>query len=339
MDKRNRTSIIAAFCMLLIILDTKTALSGAQEGINLCIMTVIPALLPFFFLSILLTSNLTGSRWSLPHSVGRLVRVPSGSETIFLIGALGGYPTGAQAVSQAYEDGYLKQKDAKRMLGFCCNAGPSFLFGITGAFFSDRKIPWILWFIHLISAILTGMILPGGGHETVQLKSKEPLSIPDILKKSLSVMTNVCGWIILFRVTMAFLNRWILWFAGPEIQIFINGLLELTNGCTALKYIQNEGVRFIFSSVLVAFGGLCVAMQTRSVTGSLGFGMYFPGKLLQSMISFLMSALYQQATFGNHSAVNVHPVIYISVTAIMLITILLLQKKKNSCSFSVSNVV
>ena len=38
----------AALGMLVLILDSKTALAGAREGIDLCIRTVIPSLFPFF---------------------------------------------------------------------------------------------------------------------------------------------------------------------------------------------------------------------------------------------------------------------------------------------------
>lgn len=340
MKHRNWTGIIAAMCMLLIILDSKTTFSGAQEGLKLCIMTAIPALLPFFFLSILLTSALSGSRFSTLRSIGRLVRIPAGSESLFLIGLLGGYPTGAQSVSQAFQDGTLKKSDAIRMLGFCSNAGPAFIFGIASNVFSDKNVPWILWLIHIVSAILVGMVLPGGcNSSSISISKNNKMNLPTNLRKCITIMAQVCGWIILFRVVMSFLNRWIFWIFNEEVIIFLNGIIELTNGCTALPQLHFDGLRFIFYSVFLAFGGLCVAMQTGSVTGSLGYGMYFQGKFLQSGISFLMAALYQQAAFPYGTAVQIHPLIYLIVTAILLISILILQKNKNYCSISAVGVV
>ena len=46
--------------MLALILDGRTAIDGARQGIELCLRTVIPSLFPFFVLSILLTSSLLG---------------------------------------------------------------------------------------------------------------------------------------------------------------------------------------------------------------------------------------------------------------------------------------
>ena len=101
MKHRIRTGIFASLGMLLLILDTKTAIQGAQEGIRLCIMTVIPSLFPFFVLSSLLTGALTGVRLRFLRPIGKLCRMPAGSESLLLIGMLGGYPTGAKSAADA----------------------------------------------------------------------------------------------------------------------------------------------------------------------------------------------------------------------------------------------
>ena len=44
------TGIAASMGMLVLILDGKTALEGARQGIELCLRTVVPSLFPFFLL-------------------------------------------------------------------------------------------------------------------------------------------------------------------------------------------------------------------------------------------------------------------------------------------------
>jgi hypothetical protein len=63
------------------------------------------------------------------------------------------------------------------------------------------------------------------------------------------------------------------------------GILELTNGCIHLGTLEDPELRFAVCAVLLSFGGLCVTMQTVSVTGKLGSGLYFPGKILQTCIT------------------------------------------------------
>ncbi len=140
-----RTGLCAAAAMLILIVDGRTALTGAKEGLDLALTTVIPSLFPFFFLSALLTGSMVGrtSRWLQP--LGRLFGLTCGTEALLIPAFLGGYPAGAQSVAAAAASGRITRKDTSRLLSFCNNAGPSFLFGMAGTMFSDPAAPWILW--------------------------------------------------------------------------------------------------------------------------------------------------------------------------------------------------
>lgn len=285
------TSIFACLGMLALILDAKTALDGAGDGIRLCILSVIPALFPFLVLSILLTGALRGGHVPLLGPLGGLVGIPAGAESVLAVGLLGGYPVGAQSVAQLFRDGQLSADDARRMLGFCSNAGPAFLFGIVGSQFTDPLTGWKLWSIHILSALAVGMLLPGKSTTAVKATVSPAPTITDAMNKAVRVMAQICGWVVLMRVLIAFLQKWFLWLLPIEIQVILLGLLELTNGCLALSDIGSEALRFVAASALLSFGGLCVMMQTGSVTGSLGLGMYLKGKLMQTAISIILSVL------------------------------------------------
>lgn len=102
-------------------------------------------------------------------------------------------------------------------------------------------------------------------------------------------MAQVCGWVILFRIVITFLERWFLWLLPAEISAMIVGFLELSNGCLSLAGEMEFGLKFVLFSCFLGFGGICVAMQTVSVTEKLGTGWYFPGKVMQLIVSFLLS--------------------------------------------------
>lgn len=331
MTRKTWTGIAAAFAMLALILDAKTALVGAREGLQLCIMTVIPSLFPFFFLSILLTSSLSGATVPLPF-ISKLTGIPKGSESVFLIGLIGGYPTGAQSVATLYQNGQLTKKQAERMLGFCSNAGPAFLFGIAAANFTAPFTGWILWIIHILSAIMVSLILPGRSNGSITLRACRQPTMQEILRKSLLVMAQVCGWILLFRLMIAYLNRWFLWYFEDWVQIAINGMVELTIGCTALRYIANEGLRLILCSALISFGGLCVTMQTASVTKELSLKSYFPGKILQTGFSVLLASSYQQLLLPSESNLPLSPLFYCILLLGIIIFAFLYGKAEKRCS-------
>lgn len=291
------TAIAAAISFIVLILDAKTAFSGALEGVKLCTQALIPSLFPFFILSMVLTSTLTGQRIPFFAPIGRLCGMPRGSESLLLVGLLGGYPVGAQSISQAYARGQLTGKDAHRLLGFCSNAGPAFLFGMVAGQFSSMSASWVLWGIHILSALLTAILLPGKSAECVTMPLQKPMKVSQALEKSVRVMATVCGWVILFRIVVAFFARWFLWLLPSWAQTTLIGAMELANGCCSLAAIEPEGLRFVITAGLLSMGGLCVAMQTVTVTEGLGTGLYFPGKLVQTLISLAIAGLLQYGLF------------------------------------------
>ena len=71
--------IAAGIGMLILILDSRTALEGASAGIQLCIQTLIPALYPFFVLSIVFTGALAGVSFPVLSVLGKACGLPSRS--------------------------------------------------------------------------------------------------------------------------------------------------------------------------------------------------------------------------------------------------------------------
>lgn len=323
--------IAAGAGILILILDSKTALQGAREGINLCIQTVIPSLFPFFVFSIMLTGSLTGRSIPLLRPLGKLTGIPAGTESIFLTGLLGGYPVGAQSIASACKNGQLSRKDARRMMGFCSNAGPSFLFGIIGPVLGEFWMVWALWLIHILAAILVGILLPGKSDQALTSPQSASITLPDSLQAAIKSMASVCGWVVLFRVIIAFGNRWLFWAFPSWVQIVMSGILELTNGCCALGCIKDVGLRFVICSGLLSFGGLCVLMQTSSVASGVGLGYYFPGKLLQSGISIILSFFIQLA-LAHQVRVESKSVIILIAVVLLTVFCIFLTIQKNNCS-------
>lgn len=294
MKTHNRyIAIICAAGMLLLILDSQTALNGAAEGISLCINSLIPSLFPFFVLSILLTGALAGQAIRCLKPIGKLCKLPAGSESIFAVCMLGGYPVGAQNISLLFQQGQLTHTQAERMLGFCNNAGPSFIFGVLGIMFSSKITPWLLWSIHILSALIVGALLPVSENECRISPRIKQIDFTEALSRAVKLQALVCGWVIFMRVILAFMERWVFHYFPLNLQIIISGLLELSNGCIRLSTLPNEGLRFIIASALLSLGGICVTLQTTSASKGVSMRMYFPGKLLQCSISILISTFLQ----------------------------------------------
>ncbi len=331
-------AIASAAAMLILILDSKTAFAGGAEGVKLCIEVLVPSLLPFFVVSNMLLSSLAGRPFPVLRPLERHLRVPEGSAYILLLGLLGGYPTGAQAVGQARRTGLVSNKDAGRLLAFCSNAGPSFLFGMGARLFPSLWYCWLLWAIHILSAWVVCMLTPGIPENRPVKPTQSSETLVDALKKAVQVMALVCGWVILFRVIIAFAQRWFLWLLPEAGQILVTGLLELSNGCCALADLERTGLRFVLFSIFLAFGGLCVTLQTHSVAQGTELSLYMPGKLTQAAISLLL-CIPAQLLMPLDQRVNIPmPLVLLCILVCAFYGILLGKKQKNSSIYAEAGV-
>ena len=277
----------AALGMLVLILDSRSAALAAAEGMELCIRAVIPSLFPFFLLSGYLTGNLQGGKW-----LAKLFRCPENCGNILLTGFLGGYPIGARLATQEYHSKRLTKEHGDRLLMFCSQAGPSFLFGITAGQLGNAHLTWLLWIVLLLSALSVAWLIPGSVEAVSRKNPTKNQTLTETMGASVRAMAWVCGWVVVFSVLMAFLKRWLFWLLPEELQVLLCGLLELTNGCLMLGSVQNPLLRFLIAAVMLNFGGLCVLMQTASVSEGLSLGRYVLGKLLQTGFAVLYTLAF-----------------------------------------------
>lgn len=291
--------LICTVILTLLIIDTSTAVAGANEGVALCIKVIIPSLFPFFLVTTYMNSLLPGVDIPGICMLGRFLHIPLGSEPLLVLGLLGGYPVGAKLIGDAFTQKKIDKRTGQILLGYCNNSGPAFIFGVAGRLFSNLYVPVCLWLTHILSAIITGFILPKPNASVASTDKQKVITIPEALHKSMSVCISVCGWVIIFKIIMNYITVYLDSYISKTIMIIITGVLELSNGCLMLTEINTEPVRFLLCSAFFALGGLCVALQTISVTGALKWGLYIPGKIIQTCISLLLSVLCIQFLYPN----------------------------------------
>ena len=312
--------------LLLLILDHKTAAIGIQQGIELCLKTLIPSLFPFCVLSILVTGGLLGNQIHFLAPLSRFCRIPSGCESLLLIGWIGGYPVGAQNVAEAYRTKRISSKDASRMIIICNNAGPAFIFGIIGSIISNTGLLWLIWGILILSSSLTGHLIPGGCSLPVRLNCSDSISFPDAIRRGANNMLIICSNVILMRMCLEFLSIWLLNTSSIIVKVILSGILELTNGCVLLSTVQNTDLRCIIAVCLLSFGGICVWLQTCAICREIDITNYLKWKLVQCIISVFL--------FLSFLLVRTFTMLRFFIPFIGLIFFLFLKEKKKSIAIS-----
>ena len=264
------------------LIDAQTIVNGAKEGIHMALTVVIPSLFPFIFLCTLSLQEISKNPLKFLRPVEKLCGMSRGSGILLLLGLIGGYPVGAQNISKAYENRMIARNDAERMLGFCNNAGPSFIFGMVGGILHDVRLCWLLWLTQILSATITAALLPGKSAANIKVQTTQPSNIGLILEGVMIICAKIAGWVVLFRCLLSVLDKWCL----PTIwRVCVSGILELSNGCARLQNIDSTYLQFMICGILLVFGGLCVHLQTRSVTKGLSLRYYWIGKTIQTAIS------------------------------------------------------
>ena len=270
--------------------------AAAAEALSLCAGSVIPALFPFLVVSSLLLSLGLGELLSpmLAGLMEPLFRVDGVGSSALLLGLVGGYPIGAKTAADLYRGGRLSRPEAERLLAFCTNSNPVFLISVlgVGVFGSVRAGVW-LWLIHLLSALLTGLLFrnhggparrQAGGTAAFQAVSLSAAFVAAV-RESLSGMLSVCAFVTFFYVLarpLASLGGWL-----GAVLVGLTELFSLT------PLLRPDRFGFILASAMAGWGGLSVLCQTAAVLEGSGLRLQScaAGKAVQGLLAGLLAAL------------------------------------------------
>lgn len=289
-----------AACGVGLLFYSRPVSAAVVQAFSLCVRVLLPSLFPFFVLSSLLVSLGVAQRLSplLERPMRWLFGLPGSCAAAVLLGAVGGYPLGARTAVTLYQQRQCSKEDALRVLCFCNNAGPAFIISaVGGGLLGDAGTGVLLYGLHLLSALLMG-ILFAGSKRSVKQSSFSPKTldstavIPCFLQAvtgSLGTFLNVCAFVLFFAVLTCLLRQLsFLAGLGPLAQGLLYGSLELTSGAAQLSGAGlPRGLLLPALSFLCGWGGLSVQFQTISLLyeADLPAGGYLKAKLLHGVLA------------------------------------------------------
>ncbi|MDD6571346.1 MAG: hypothetical protein PUF12_03045 [Thermoflexaceae bacterium] len=278
----NKKILLLIVFMLILVINPKTALSGAVCGLNLWFDVIVPTLLPFMIISYLI-QNVYGST----------IKNPLLYTT--LIGLFCGYPMGAYAVSSMYRQKRIS-KSAAYLLLACCNiSSPAFVISYISLSsleidtfpYGILLVNYIPVFLILIYLFITEKVSYTSQTEAVLM----PLSFEtfdNAMTNSILNILKLGAYIIIFSIFAAFASNFPI--RGPILKCLFIGSMEITTG---IRYAVNTNLEkdILIPLVLVinAFGGLSCAFQSNTfIKGSdLSIKKYICNKLLLALLTFI----------------------------------------------------
>jgi len=290
---RRRAAVILTLAFaLLLLLRPEAAEESVRNGLALCLQTVIPSLFPFFVVvSLLLQLGIAQKlqRIFAPF-MGPLFHLSGAAVTPLIAGFVGGYPSGARTAAELHRQGVLSREEAERCLAFCNNCGPAFPLSFIGtAVLRSQRAGMALYLIHVLSALLTGLLLcrRGRKHSVLPPAARRPTppqSFPAMftgaVTSSFAATLNICAFVALFRAAAGVLPAHF-----PPIVL---GFFEMVTGAASLSPGRTG---FVTAAALIGWGGLSVHCQTLSVLGDLSARWHWSGKAVQAVLSALLALI------------------------------------------------
>lgn len=303
--------ILIVFCLFLIISQPEIYVKSAFDGISLWATTVLPALLPFFFLTALLSSlgvtRIIAKLFEKPCKF--LFNTGGASAYAFIMSLLSGYPVGAKTVCDLFSANIIDKDEATRCSTFCSTSGPLFIIGSVGfAMFNSKTAGFLILTAHLLSAVLCGIAFRFYGKTNLKntlviTPKKSENALYDCVYSSVISVSLVGGFICIFYLlSVAMKNVGVF---SPLINLvkgdksqqllsgFLYGLIECTNGCKTLSISGLSPLSVALACSIISFGGISVwAQSIIFLTGAkIKPSVFCLSKTLQAVISFLLALI------------------------------------------------
>lgn len=308
-------AILAAFCALFVLLAaSQETLESCRYGLRLCVELIVPSLFPFFVVSLLL-AKLGFPAWlgrRVGPLAGKLLGLSPVGTSALVIGLCGGYPMGAAYLADLVRSGALSERECGRLLAFCNNSGPAFLVGAIGSgVFGSSGLGLILYAVHAASALLTALLLRGGGaRETDAAPPAVPLEPPpfsraltEAVRQAVEALLGVCGFVVVFSVFTGLLKANGFFAAAAQllssrlplsaqaVEALLTGFWELGSGIGALRGLPPTPLHLALASAIVGWGGVSVHFQTLSLLADreIPGGFHTMGRVMSAGFGFVLS--------------------------------------------------
>lgn len=257
---------------------------------------------------------------------------PGEAAYVFVASAMSGYPLGARLTAELYADGQIDEAQAQRIVRFTSVSGPVFITGaVSTGLLGLPEAGVYLASAHYLSAIAVGIIYGCFARRQQLRMKKSPMprfrdalrqfkadaaSCPPVgdmlsrsVEKAVMTMLKVGGFIILFSVVLEMMSAtgvmdalgWVYTpfarIAGLDktgAQALLYGGVEMTSGCArAAALTAPLNLKLPLISGIIAFGGLCIHMQTKAVMAGSGlkpkrFGL---AKTIQAIVAWGITSL------------------------------------------------
>ena len=304
-------TVLVIFLILAITLSPEKYIKVSYDGIVLWAVCVLPSLLPYFFLTAILTklNVLTPFLNKLSFVSKKLFNLNGCAIYAFFMSIISGYPLGSKLTADLYSLNLIDSRDARKMSLLCSTSGPLFIIGAVGTgMFANKTVGLLIFIPHVLSAIIIGLIFRGTSTQQksellLPLVESDNLLYESVYSSVISVIV-VGGFVSVFYVISQILVDFNLlmpinFMSGlifkpfgitqEEIKALSQGVIEFTKGAKLLSF-KTTPLTVSLTCFIITFGGVSVIAQSLAFLKKAKVNSWFfiGGKALQAVIAFTL---------------------------------------------------
>ncbi|MER2263469.1 MAG: hypothetical protein ABS934_15805 [Psychrobacillus sp.] len=247
--------------IILLFLQPGVSHKGALEGMRIFTTSLMPYLLPY----LVITQMFIRSQKKILNTNNKFKLYFN----IYLLTALGGFPSGAAIISSLKEIGTLNAKNASWLLAICHAPSPMFVIGFVGIEIFNAEIAGLklLIIIHVVNLLFLLLFIIFSNPIQMNVYKKEASSSPfqESIKETYQILLLI-GTTVIFFTTISYIVfeslKEIIPTISPTVLVFVSSFFEMTGGISLAGEILSGSYYLPFTiALIIAFSGLSIHMQ------------------------------------------------------------------------------
>lgn len=247
--------------IILLFLQPGVAHKGALEGMRIFTTALLPYLLPY----LVITQLFIRSKNSFLNTTNKYKLYLN----IYLLSAIGGFPSGAAVITSLKDIGTLNKNNASWLLAICHAPSPMFVIGFVGIEIFHAEIAGIklLIIIHAVNLVflLVFIVLSPPIHQSTHIQKPSESPFQESIKETYQILLLI-GTTVIFFTTVSFIVfesvKEILPNISPTLLVFVASLFEMTGGISlAGEMLSGSALLPLVVAFIIAFSGISIHMQ------------------------------------------------------------------------------
>ncbi|MGB3101625.1 MAG: hypothetical protein WBB56_06930 [Psychrobacillus psychrotolerans] len=247
--------------IILLFLQPGVAHKGALEGMRIFTTALLPYLLPY----LVITQLFIRSKNSFLNTTNKYKMYLN----IYLLSAIGGFPSGAAVITSLKDIGTLNKNNASWLLAICHAPSPMFVIGFVGIEIFHAEIAGIklLIIMHAVNLVflLVFIVLSPPIHQSTHIQKPSESPFQESIKETYQILLLI-GTTVIFFTTVSFIVfesvKEILPNISPTLLVFVASLFEMTGGISlAGEMLSGSALLPLVVAFIIAFSGISIHMQ------------------------------------------------------------------------------